>query len=75
MIFLEKISELNRLGNSRLHIGKNAVFVDIPDNNVFHAKHIVFSPMSERLINHLIQSYKETVPESLLTLYRGMNGA
>ena len=39
------------------------------------AKHVIFSPMPDGLIKHMIENYKRTFPEQLLVLYTVMNGA
>ncbi len=75
MIFLKKITDLINLRVGQTYTEKNAVFIDVPPDNCFRARHIVFKPMSKGLIDHLIESYKGTIPESLLMLYRTMNGA
>ena len=39
------------------------------------AKHIVYLPMPEEVMQNMISSYKGNFPNELLTLYRTMNGA
>lgn len=38
------------------------------------AEHFIFAPMSHELVQHLVQSYRRSIPEDLLTLYTAANG-
>ncbi len=71
MLFIEKIRTLSV---SALTDG-NAAYIDFPKEDPIRARHIVFSPMSEALADHLVASYKGNVPDPLMRLYRTMNGA
>lgn len=76
MIFLEKISKLSHSACNKLYAEEsNAVFIGLCDGRPDHAKHIIFRPMSESLIGHLVQSYARNFPKELISIYREMNGA
>lgn len=75
MNFLELIKELSILfPASSCHKSGNAFLYGACETEPYRAKHVVFSPMSQGMIDHLVQSYKQNVPDDLLTLYKTMNG-
>lgn len=76
MIFLEKISSLSH-PTSGVSVKEEsyAVLIGSCDLRPDHAKHIIFNPMSDGLIAHLLQSYKGNIPDELLRIYQKMNGA
>ncbi len=76
MKFLSKIEDLNNkycIGSCG--IKDRALLYDICDDTPPLAKHIVFLPMPERVMQELVKNYKKTFPRELLVLFKTMNGA
>ena len=74
MIFLDKSRAL--LSSTDTHrVETNAVLCGMCSEKPGHAEHIIYNPMSDIMIDHLVQSYKRKIPCELLTLYQSMNGA
>ena len=76
MIFLEKIDKLkNSFAMTDCNFQENVTLYGISQPQKTVAEHIIFSPMPEDVIRDLIESYIGIIPQSLITIYRQMNGA
>ena len=76
MIFIDKIQDFLSKYESRFCGAKDKAFLyGICNPTPPLADHIVFEPLPESEIKHLVNDYKHNIPEELLTLYRFMNGA
>ena len=76
MIFLERMKKLvEQFPDEQCQLQENVALYGLQNAPPPLAKHLIFSPMSDALINHLFDSYRGTIPRELETLYRGMNGA
>ncbi len=74
MIFLKKLQEYLVQFSNSIEQQENCTLYGTFEKTPPLAKHIVFTAMSEEMIQHLTDSYNRTVPAELLTLYRSMNG-
>ncbi|MBR3975039.1 MAG: hypothetical protein IKJ88_04160 [Clostridia bacterium] len=76
MIFLEKINHLIKSYNSNMYKPMDeAVLYGLYDKTPPLAEHIIFNPMPADVMQNMVNNYKRTFPEQLLTIYRAMNGA
>ena len=74
MIFLDKIQALRETYDiSECDVQDTVILYGI-NNAINFCDHIIFSPMSAEVMQILIDSYKRTIPQELLTIYRTMNG-
>lgn len=73
MRFLEKLAELQ--SNQSVKVQTNGTkLVGVPERTPPPAHHYIYAPMPIKLKNHLIESYKRTIPEQLLEIYEVSNG-
>lgn len=76
MKFLDKVDVLTSKFPSNAYERRgNALLCELCNPQPPLATHIIFAPMTEKIIAHLVDSYKRAIPEDLLTLYRSMNGS
>ena len=75
LIFVELIKKMFSEYGSDCRTQDSSVLYGICDPAPPLANHIVYSPMSECTLQHLVDSYKRTIPNELILLYRALNGA
>ena len=76
MIFLEKLHALlDTFDSTSCKAVDKANLYGVYNSPPPLAEHIVFSPMPNEIMQHMIEDYKLTFPKELLMLYRTMNGA
>lgn len=75
MIFLEKIKNLREKYVNDSKIRDSAWLYGSFDKTPPIAKHIVFFPMPEDVMREMVENYRRSIPEDLLSIYRCMNGA
>ena len=73
MRFLDKLTELQSSNPVKVQ-ANGTKLVGIPEQNPPLANHYIFAPMSSGLKQHLLASYKRTIPEQLLKIYDAANG-
>ena len=75
MKFLLLLEKLRKEYETSTQLTENGVaLLGAQNSPPLLAEHYVYPPMTERVIQHLINSYKRTIPKELLTLYRAANG-
>lgn len=76
MKFLAKISSLKNIyGAEKCGVKDNALLYGIYDSTPPLAKHIVFSPMPENVMQEMVRNYKRPFPKELMMLFQALNGA
>ena len=75
MIFVEKICHLKEKYSQSQSVQGYAELYNLYDSAPPLAEHIIYAPMSKNIAEHLITSYKLTIPKELLSVYQAMNGA
>ena len=76
MIFLEKLyALLDTFDSASCKVRDQAKLYGVFNFPPPLAEHIVFLPMPNEIMLHMIEDYKRPFPKELLTLYRTMNGA
>lgn len=76
MKFISKINDLNnKYGKEYCGVKDKALLYGVYDDVPPLAKHIVFLPMPEDVMQELIKNYKRSFPRELLVLFQTMNGA
>ena len=73
MIFIEKCKTI--LSTSHQRTENNSILCGMCPQNTSFPEHVIYKPMLDEMINHLMQSYKRDIPKELLYLYKCMNGA
>mgnify|MGYP004509713743 FL=1 len=74
MNFLKILRELKNSYGENVAYTDNGVCLLGPCPDARMAEHFIFAPMSHELVQHLVQSYRRSIPEDLLTLYTAANG-
>lgn len=75
MIFVEKINCIKEKYSQSQSTQGCAELYNLYDSAPPLAKHIIYSPMNKNITEHLVMSYKLTIPKELLSIYQAMNGA
>ena len=74
MNFLEILANLKSSYGEHLTYTDNGVCLLGPRQPPKIADHFIFAPMTDELVQCLVQSYRYKVPDDLLTLYTAANG-
>lgn len=74
MSFLEILVNLKSSYGENLTYTDNGVCLLGPCQLPKIADHFIFAPMPDELVQYLVQSYRYSVPDDLLTLYTAANG-